>query len=288
MKKLFLLAVAAVAGFVCAKAEVASTLYIIGDPAGGWDTSKGREMTKTADGVFEIDVEFKGTNSFGFVKTLGGDWDAFNSCRYTPEAAGTVPVEGENDMVYTGEPSNDYSWDLGAGSYRFTVNTNTMKFIVATQGDVPQPVGAQYYFVGEVNNWGFLDDYLMTGEGNVYTYSAGVIRAGLEFKLSTRDWNPAYTTQNLHMTSGETYPVVYGDALPNMAFEYDIEDAVLELDTEAKTLIVKGTAGVDGVAVDAENGAPEYFNLQGVKVAAPEAGIYIVRRGSKVQKVVVK
>ena len=59
------------------RAEVAQTLYLIGEPAGGWDTSKGLEMTKTAEGVFEIDAELSGTSSFGFVKTLGGDWTAF-------------------------------------------------------------------------------------------------------------------------------------------------------------------------------------------------------------------
>lgn len=289
MKKFFLLAVAALAGCVCANAEVASTLFLIGEPAGGWSTSKGIEMTKTSDGVFETDVTFQGKNSFGFVKALNSsdDWTAFNSCRYTPAAAGTVPVEGENDMEYTGD-TTDYSWDLGAGSYHFTVNTNTMKFIVSLQGEAPKPVATQYYFVGEVNSWNFLDDYILSSEGNEHTFTAPVIRAGVEFKLSARDWNPAYTTENKFMTSGETYPVVYGDNLPNMAFAYDIEDAVLVLDTEAATLTVKGTAGIDGVTVGSENGTPEYFTLQGVKVAAPEAGIYIVRCGSRVSKVYVK
>lgn len=37
--------------------------------------------------------------------------------------------------------------------------------------------------------------------------------------------------------------------------------------------------------IDAE---PEYYNLQGLKVINPAAGIYIVRRGSKVSKVVVR
>lgn len=48
-----------------------------------------------------------------------------------------------------------------------------------------------------------------------------------------------------------------------------------------------GTVGsVDGIA--AEDAAPEYFNLQGVRVAEPQNGIYIVRRGSKVTKEVVR
>ncbi len=48
-----------------------------------------------------------------------------------------------------------------------------------------------------------------------------------------------------------------------------------------------GGAGVGEVDAAAE-GEPEWFNLQGVKVANPEKGIYICRRGAKVEKVVVK
>lgn len=45
--------------------------------------------------------------------------------------------------------------------------------------------------------------------------------------------------------------------------------------------------GVEDVTVD-ENAPVEYYNLQGVRVANPENGIYIRRQGSKVGKVLVK
>lgn len=47
------------------------------------------------------------------------------------------------------------------------------------------------------------------------------------------------------------------------------------------------TAGVANVAVD-ENAPVEYYNLQGVRVANPENGIYIVRQGNKVTKQVIR
>lgn len=44
-------------------------------------------------------------------------------------------------------------------------------------------------------------------------------------------------------------------------------------------------AGVADIAVDDSADAPaEYFNLQGVKVANPDNGLYIIRRGNKVTK----
>mgnify|MGYP002749063719 CR=1 FL=1 len=288
MKKILLFS----AGLMTAmaiNAEVAQTLYLIGEPAGGWDTSKGLEMTKTADGVFEINVDLGGKNSFGFVKTIGGDWDSFNSCRYTPAAASTVPQMGENEMFYTGD-TTDYSWDLEAGKYHFKVDTNSMKFILSEGsgggGDDPTPpvVKDDLFFVGEVNDWQFLDEYKMSVEGNIYTYTTGVVRGGISFKLSDRNWKNAYTTRDKDMTPGKTYEVVTGDGLPDMAFSSDIEDAELVLDIENKTLSVRGTAGVDNVSADFDDVPAEYFTISGVKVTNPGPGLYIVRRGAKVTK----
>ena len=46
--------------------------------------------------------------------------------------------------------------------------------------------------------------------------------------------------------------------------------------------------GVESVEFD-ENAAPEYFTLDGVKVSEPtDKGIYIVRRGGKVTKEIIK
>ncbi len=49
----------------------------------------------------------------------------------------------------------------------------------------------------------------------------------------------------------------------------------------------KGTSAIESVVVD-ENAPVEYFNLQGVRVANPENGLYIRRQGNTVTKVIVK
>lgn len=49
----------------------------------------------------------------------------------------------------------------------------------------------------------------------------------------------------------------------------------------------KGWDGIEDITVE-EDGAVEYFNLQGIRVANPEAGLYIRRAGSKVEKIFVK
>ena len=46
--------------------------------------------------------------------------------------------------------------------------------------------------------------------------------------------------------------------------------------------------GIDGVDAEAANAPAEYFDLQGRKVANPEAGLYLVKRGNKVTKELLK
>lgn len=48
-----------------------------------------------------------------------------------------------------------------------------------------------------------------------------------------------------------------------------------------------GGSGVNAVAADV-NAPVEYFNLQGIRVANPENGLYISRQGADVKKVVIK
>jgi hypothetical protein len=47
------------------------------------------------------------------------------------------------------------------------------------------------------------------------------------------------------------------------------------------------TSSISNIAVDA-NAPVEYFNLQGVRVANPENGLFIRRQGNKATKVLVK
>lgn len=55
----------------------------------------------------------------------------------------------------------------------------------------------------------------------------------------------------------------------------------------AYTLYTAKTAGIADIVAD-ENAEAEYFNLQGVRVANPENGLYIVRRGNTVTKEIIR
>lgn len=58
-----------------------------------------------------------------------------------------------------------------------------------------------------------------------------------------------------------------------------------EVAHQANEVVYTVTTGIEDVSVDAE-AAPEYYNLQGIRVANPEAGrIYIERRGTRATKI---
>ena len=66
---------------------------------------------------------------------------------------------------------------------------------------------------------------------------------------------------------------------------------------EAKTFIqtmnvyyvsVSGQNGIEDVIMGDEDAPVEYYNLQGVRVMNPTAGLYIVKQGSKVSKAIIR
>ncbi len=54
------------------------------------------------------------------------------------------------------------------------------------------------------------------------------------------------------------------------------------------TIDIPQSAGVSNVVVADENAPVEFYNLQGVRVNNPETGLYIVRQGNKVSKVIIR
>ncbi|MCH5220993.1 MAG: hypothetical protein J1F05_01510 [Muribaculaceae bacterium] len=67
---------------------------------------------------------------------------------------------------------------------------------------------------------------------------------------------------------------------------YDEDDNAIATSNNLEFLITNVTTGIDSIVVE---GAPvRYYNLQGVEVANPAAGIYIKVEGSKTSKVVIK
>lgn len=96
--------------------------------------------------------------------------------------------------------------------------------------------------------------------------------------------------------AGETYKFSHDVKLVNSINDLDLIHVIVFI-TNRKTGVIENAytltsdgngnyAGIESVIVDDNDDAPvEYYNLQGVRVNNPAAGIYIRRQGSKVTKV---
>ena len=146
----------------------------------------------------------------------------------------------------------------------------------------------KYYPYGDSqrNGEGFdvftLDNTLLA----LYPYGTGG-SYGSGFLIANLKTGETIITQDspMNTTSGAYYNSLYAEIVDdNTAFIHHYNNATcaavykLEIPTDYLT-------GVETVGVDA-NAPVEYYNLQGVKVANPESGLYIKRQGGKATKVI--
>ena len=294
MKKFYAFAAAA----LFAVAANAQTLYICGAGEGlGWDPSAPAEM-EMVDGNFVFEsadlTQFK-------LSTAMGDWDTFNAsalgCTYGSEQGVAVELElGYTENIKT-------PWK---GDYTITVSGD-MKTVTLTT-TTPKPEGEQLpelYFRGDMNGWGAEDAWkfeaINATQFKFVCAEDQAIVVGNGFKIADADWN------EYNFGAGDDPTVLLdfenqifaGGSSGNLALEEDFngvawfhmvegEDGMeyyLELSND-KEYTPDWVSAVAEVSV--EEGEAVYYTLQGVKVANPANGIYVVVKGGKAVKAVVK
>lgn len=280
-----------------AKAELPANA-VIGDPTTGWSPLNGIPMAAVdgKEGVFEVNIKILAQCWFAFNPVLleTANWDVWNAGRYTPAAGGDAQ-EGAQPMTIAGSPD---SWAIPAGDYKFTVDTKTGIFTVG--GNLVREIG-DVYLRGSFNGWldeGTDSKYLFTQVSEtVYTLDVEAIGAysvegeGTEaveinaFKIANMDWSAKWTSGSNAMELSKPYFFdTTSDA--NMGLVADAKNVTITLDIEKETItIAPQSAGIAGVEV-AEDGAAAYYNLQGVRVANPEKGLFIQVKGGKASKVI--
>lgn len=124
-------------------------------------------------------------------------------------------------------------------------------------------------------------------DGNAVKENGEDVAASVMAKAPAAD-DTAWT--NKVAEEGENYeiyvPVTAGNYLSIRAKSVlgDLHSEELVKNVDASGNII---SSVEGVAADDMNAPVEYFNLQGVRVAADQPGLYIRRQGSKVEKVAI-
>lgn len=184
-----------------------------------------------------------------------------------------APAE-DAEVIYMHGVFADRAWDFAApvalsltndGTYMASnihigsipaVDGESLEYVFSTtmaEGGVPHVAGRRS--IPAETNWADL------GEGTVY-HAGGVTKASAENAAS------------------EIVPYTVAKAgLYNITADFNNAWPAITLSESIST-------GVDNISV--ADGEAEYYNLQGIRVSEPKAGVYIRRQGNSVSKVVLR
>lgn len=162
-------------------------------------------------------------------------------------------TKGLNDKEFT-EKGVSLKFTHGTGEYYASAFGNQVRWY---QGETATLTPAAGVTISKV----FVQT--VTNSKGAFTANVGTVEGSGEGANNPITWTGS-TTQPLVLTSAK-----------QIRFSY------IEVTTT-------GFSGVENVTVSDENAPVEYYNLQGIRVANPENGVYIRRQGNTVTKVLVK
>ncbi len=248
----------------------------------GWGSPATWKFQQVEGDLYEIrNVQIAATESF---KVADAGWGKINY-------GGATKMEADKDytLIY-----NSTDCSLAAdftGVVQFDLGTKVIKFVSGTI-EPPKPIVKELYIVGEnYGNWAeTAEEYHFTKEDNVYTLTLNGLQG--EWKIWNGTWDYTFGAGGDPIVAGNNE--VWFNSSVNFTFNTEnkvvltltVPDGADTIDSgvPASLDIFEEIDGIESIGV--ENGEAEYFNLQGVRVAHPERGIFIERRGGKVSKVV--
>lgn len=272
----------------------AQSLFIFGS-FNGWDPANSLEMWKE-NGVYVMeDIEFGAGGNFAVSTKQSSDWGTVNSNRYGFAQDNAIATEGVAMKIVKGEGAMQVP---AAGVYNIYVDLSAMTVTVKKAGKVTIETPAKLYVMGNlsVGSWdpatavelekiddnNFSGQVTFSGAGDGYSYFA---IAGA--KGSWEAVNPvrfAPVAGEVAFNIDENVEFSKGEA----AFKV-VAEGTYYINVDFKNLTVNVSNYATGVeAIDVETATPVYYNLQGVEVANPQNGLYIVKQGNKVSKQLVK
>ncbi len=308
MRKIILSIIMAVSGSAMALADNPAELYMIGGATpGGWSWNDVTVMTPVEGetGVYSYTGALKAFD-FKIYSERDDSWSG--KAAYHPETENCeISKTGvaSDKIVLTNE--QDYKWLVkDAGVYTITVNIDAMTISATYVGESEQP--QTLYLIGDLCGWSIDNPTLCESDGdNVYVYT-GEFQEGWIFQAMREKGNwmadfivPTEAT-TLDNPSGSVTAMVYipEAGLENNACQsssdhskaWSVEKAgtyTLKFNLNDWTLNVTPNGSTGGVEIVTDANAPaEYYNLQGVRVYDPAGGLYLVRKGGKVSKVMIK
>ena len=276
MKKFYLM----MALVLCALTANAGELYIFGG-FNGWNIKGTLPFTENADGYtttvsVTTDLYFAISTRY----STDGDWNWVNGERY---GTGTNAEKLQEGQTYSISNKGDVTMQFPSeGAWKVTVSKD-LKTIKISYPDV-------LYMVGPDGAWDPGNPIeLNKVENEKAIYESKINFKGTGFKLSARkgDWDNDFNAFAINVGEnivlGEEKAFTYGWGVDNSIAEVGTYYVIVNLIDKSFLLSDTSTA-IE--SVEAASAAVEYYNLQGVKVANPEKGIFIKKAGNKTTKVI--
>lgn len=309
MKKLYTLAALS----ILAASASAQTLYVKGEGQIkdtetylSWDTGVDYELNPV-DGVYTLELVNTTGIKISTISSADG-WDSFNEEARQAKDKATLDEANLGKAVEL-EIGGDNLFVPWKGDYKFVFNADLTTVTMTTTTPKPEGDYVNIYLRGEMNGWGADDLWKMTTEdGVLYWFDCTgetVIPNGTAFKIADADWGGINLSAGAEIVPIDEYILWSYNNQQNgiMLADEDVYEGTILVNlhygkAQANPVIVfpeivehvapaYEDAGVESVVVD--NNAPAvYYNLQGVKVANPANGLFIVRQGNKASKVLVK
>ena len=214
-------------------------------------------------------------------------------------SSGEMAMAVDTPYSYEGVDT-DMAMADNVSNVTITLNLDDKTITVSGQASVSSP--AALYLIGDVkdNHWDPSAGVEMTKNGNVFTLKNVEIETAFANDYGFFSFCTAKGADAEDWTVGDRY----GASVENEEISVDTPAAFargtnswkvlpgtynVEVNFDSKQVVLtKGTSAIETIAADVEEGAV-YFNLQGVRVLAPEAGtLCIVKRGEKVSKEIVR
>jgi hypothetical protein len=215
-------------------------------------------MEKAGDNNFTVSIDNLKKSEVKYKYTCGEGWDY---------------VEMQADKV-TDVQDRSYTANDVVAAWKSTPSTTVT---------YPEKV----YIVGHDNAWDPAKPLEISGTDGVYTID-NVTFVNTGFKMSTQkgSWD-AFNAGVLYVQNA----IVNEEATITKGSSDDSKISAtgtfnLTIDLVNMTFLAIDPLTVAIEEIEAENAPVEYYNLQGVKVANPENGIFIKKQGSKTTKVV--
>lgn len=276
--------------------DTPAQLYVVGSLATSmWEPATAVLMNKDGNVFTATDIELVGEANFNFLTAQSWDEPRYGGLVDNED----VTFDGDVAMVTIVPGANAIK--ALPGKYNMTLTFaaggNTLKLEKAGEIAVVEDL----VLTGSFNEWAMNDAaYKMTKDGDIYTITIPSIEADTQFKVKTAEdnWNTSWGAEGPE--GDESAPAVavtlntpmnaWTGSFNNFLVAETITNATITFvrsndASVASVLTISGTSAIEAVEAVAAEAPAQYFNLQGIRVLAPQAGqLYIVNRAGKVSK----